>query len=99
MVISPRSHPFGISVIWHNVGVVSELFVTDCTYPVLFGNFWWETLHAIASRRRNTLCRESVPAITLCQLAGRHDPRHDPDHSFGAFIHGHEPSMFALCSL
>jgi len=40
MVISPRpSHSFGIFVVWHNVGVVRELFVADCAYSVLFGDF------------------------------------------------------------
>jgi hypothetical protein len=26
-------------VVWHNVVVVRELFVADCTYSVLFGDF------------------------------------------------------------
>jgi len=40
MVVSPRpSHPFGISVVWHNVVVVRELMVADCADSVLFGDF------------------------------------------------------------
>jgi hypothetical protein len=39
MIVSPRpSHPFGISVVRHNVAVICELFVADCTYPVLLDN-------------------------------------------------------------
>jgi hypothetical protein len=39
MIVSPRSsHPFGILVIRHNVGVVRELFVTDGALPVLLHN-------------------------------------------------------------
>jgi len=40
MIISPSpSHSFGIFVIWDNVAVVRELFVADCAYSVLFGDF------------------------------------------------------------
>jgi hypothetical protein len=40
MVVSPRSsHPFRIPVVWHNVVIVRELFLADCTYSVLFGDF------------------------------------------------------------
>ncbi len=40
MVISPRaSHCSGIFVVRHNVVVVRELFVADCAYSVLFGDF------------------------------------------------------------
>jgi hypothetical protein len=40
MVISPSSsHPFRISVVWHNVVVVGEFFMADGTFPVLFDDF------------------------------------------------------------
>ena len=40
MVVSPRSsHPFGISVVWHDVVIVGELFVADCAYSFLLGDF------------------------------------------------------------
>jgi len=40
MVISPRSsHPFGISVVWHDVVVICELFVADVAYSFLLGDF------------------------------------------------------------
>jgi hypothetical protein len=39
MVVSPRSsHPFGISVVWHDVVIVGELFVADCAYSFLLGD-------------------------------------------------------------
>jgi len=38
MVVSPRSsHPFGLDVIGHNLVVIREGFVADCTFPVLLG--------------------------------------------------------------
>ena len=40
MIISPRpSHPFGIPVVWNDIVVVSELFVADCAYSLLLGDF------------------------------------------------------------
>lgn len=40
MVVSPcSSHSFGVFVVWHNVAVVGELFVTDRTFLVLLDNF------------------------------------------------------------
>src|ERR1700733_9733489 len=40
VVVSPRpSHPFGIPVVWDDVIVVSELFVADCAYSLLLGDF------------------------------------------------------------
>jgi hypothetical protein len=39
MVISPSpSHTFGISVVWHDVVIVRELFVADGAYPVLLND-------------------------------------------------------------
>jgi len=39
MIVSPSSsHPFLIPVVWHDVVVVRELYVADCTYPVLLNN-------------------------------------------------------------
>jgi hypothetical protein len=40
MVVSPSSsHTFGLFVVWHDVVVIRELFVADCTFPVLLDNF------------------------------------------------------------
>ena len=37
MVVSPRpSHPFGIPVVWHDVVVMCELFVTNGALSALF---------------------------------------------------------------
>lgn len=37
VVVPPRSsHAFGISVVWRDVVVIGELFVTDGALPVLF---------------------------------------------------------------
>jgi hypothetical protein len=39
MIISPRaSHSFRIPVVWHDVVVVGEFFVTDGTLPVLLSD-------------------------------------------------------------
>jgi len=39
MVVSPRSsHSFGISMVWHDIVVVGELFVADGAFPVLLDN-------------------------------------------------------------
>jgi hypothetical protein len=40
MVVSPRpSHSFGIPVVWNDIVVVGELFVADCAYALLIGDF------------------------------------------------------------
>jgi hypothetical protein len=39
VVIPPRaSHPFGIPMVWHDVVVICELFVTNRAFPVLLDN-------------------------------------------------------------
>jgi hypothetical protein len=39
MIVSPRaSHALGFLVVRHDVVVVRELFVADCTFPVLLDN-------------------------------------------------------------
>jgi hypothetical protein len=39
VIIPPRSsHPFRLSVVWHDVIVIRELFVTDRAFPVLLDN-------------------------------------------------------------
>ena len=39
VIIPPRSsHPFGIPVVWYDVVVICELFVTDGAFPVLLDN-------------------------------------------------------------
>jgi hypothetical protein len=40
MVISPRSaHPFWISMVWHDVVIVAELFVADRALSALISDF------------------------------------------------------------
>ena len=59
VVIPPRSsHPFGISVVWHDVVIVGELFVADCANSLLladfplqqFPHFGWGSEFSIAPR-------------------------------------------------
>jgi hypothetical protein len=45
MIVSPGSaHSFGIPMIWHDVGIISELFVADRAYAGLLSNFPIEKL-------------------------------------------------------
>ena len=43
-------------------------------------------------------CRNSFPAIELCQFARSEDTRRDQQHAFAALVHVEEFSFFAFCS-
>ena len=51
MVISScPSHAFGPFVVWHDVVVVGELFVADCTFPILLDDFLVQQLPHLCGR-------------------------------------------------
>ena len=51
MVISScPSHAFGPFVVWHDVVVVGELFVADCTFPILLDDFSVQELPHLCGR-------------------------------------------------
>jgi len=51
MIVPPGpSHSFGVLMVWHNVVVVGELFVTDGTFPVLLDDLPVEELPHLGRR-------------------------------------------------
>jgi hypothetical protein len=63
--------PFGIPVVWHDVVIVGELFEADCPCPVLFRNFWWETLHVGGGTRSvvNRFQRSHCASLRVARIA------------------------------
>src|SRR6266851_7478065 len=70
VIIPPRSsHPFRMSVIWHDVVVICELFVTDGAFPALLDN--------LAIQQLSHFCRRSEFPISprMMRIINTSNPR------------------------